>query len=200
MSIALMLAVLIAGPVDEHAAAATKSEVAPVQILEPLSCSQQGDKIVCVFQAPPPELQAKPAPDFSLLVPATKPHAPPYKPTPREADRQAPEVFAELRAADADITRAQDLLRRGGDDLQTVLAQQMLYYAQERKRMALTRVQVRKPSAEDPFEQDPDATDSAAPGMDADYAAWLLVCGTPDAADECREAARGRWWMNAGRP
>ena len=193
MSIVLMVAMFIAGPADDHDAAAVKSEVPPVQILEPLSCSKQADKIVCVFQVSPAELRPKPAPDFEPPTQTTKPHAPAYKPTPHEAERQAPEVFAELRAADADIARAQDLIRRASDDLQAVLAQQMLYYAQERKRMALTTLQARQPSAEDPFEQDPAGSATASPAIDADYAAWLLVCGTADPADECREAARGRW-------
>jgi hypothetical protein len=188
-----MLATLVAGPLDVAADVAKPSVDVPVQTLEAISCSRQGDNIVCVFPALRSELAAKPAPNFNPLITTTRRRPPAYRPTPHEAELQAPEVFTELRAADADIERAQDLFRRASEDAHAVLAQQMLHHAQERRRIALTMLLERKPVVEDPFEDDQPKPATVAPALSAEDAAWLLVCDTEDAADECDEGVHGMW-------
>jgi hypothetical protein len=193
----LVLAAIIAGPPEDPSAEPFVR--VPAATVE---CRREVDRIVCVIPLTTLAMLPMPAPSEPALTVTHHRKARPYKPSPPEPGRPAPEAAAELKAADADVALAGRLLASAQGDFQAVLAQQMLYHSQERRRMALAGVRPARPRAipaEDPFERGelpakpaPDLAEIPMGWTQRDLE-WMAVCGND--VEECNDdgAAHRAW-------
>jgi hypothetical protein len=116
-----------------------------------MTCTKEGDHLVCVVPLDK-EAVTQPQP---LPSPAPKTTAPRLS-TPTLV-LPGPEVFAQLKAAEANIELAKSLVPKATTPEEAVLAGQMLYRAKEQYRTAnalLHTVRGDEHAAPDPFEDD----------------------------------------------
>jgi hypothetical protein len=150
---AAFLAELSGGPVNP--ASRNNSINQPDRsVLVPLSgtvmrCTKEGDHLMCVV--PLGKETAKKSESATAL--AARPNA--HKPSQPALPMPAPEAFAQLKAAEANIELAKSLLPKVTAPEEAVLVQQMLYRAREQYRTAralLHTVQDDLRRARDPFD------------------------------------------------
>lgn len=116
-----------------------------------MTCTKEGDQLVCVI---PLEKQLV---DELRSTANPMPKPAPHRPSTPTLVLPGPEVFAKLKAAEANIELAKSLLPRATSPEEAVLAQQMLYRAKEQYRTAralLHTVEGDLRRAPDPFDGD----------------------------------------------
>jgi hypothetical protein len=139
-----------------------------------MTCTKEGDHLVCIV----------PLDNEAVSQPEALPSAPPKATAPKLRTPTlvlpGPEVFAQLKAAEANIELAKSLLPKATTPEEAVLAQQLLYHARDQYRTTralLHTVEGDLNSAPDPFDGDkqdtvaicedrsllPDECESAAP-------------------------------------
>jgi len=142
-----------------------------------VTCTKDGDRLVCVI---PLEKEPAKGPD---PVMAAVPKARAYKPSQPTLALPAPEAFAQLKAAEANIELAKSLLPKATSSEEVILVQQMLYRARDQYRTAralLHTVQGDLDRAPDPFDGDQHQGD----GNTA-----ALCQSEADLAEDCQTAA-----------
>ena len=166
MIIAWMLAAVLAEAAGGH----EDRIVVPVPGAT-MTCTKEGNQLVCVLPLDQATADASPRP----ADPAPK--AQPYKPTAPTPALPNPEAKSQLKVAKANIELAKSLVPKATTPEESVLAQQMLYWANEQYRTAealLHTVQGNLQRAPDPFE---------APSRDGN-ADSMTLCAA-DVTDAC---------------
>lgn len=114
-----------------------------------MSCTKEGDHLVCVVPLDKEVIKE------TESVPAVAPKAQAYKASRPTLALPAPEAYAQLKAAAANVELAKSLLPKATSPEEIVLAQQILYRANEQYRTAralLHTVQGDLRRAPDPFD------------------------------------------------
>jgi hypothetical protein len=141
-----------------------------------MTCTKEGDHLVCVI---PLENETTKASEPER---AAVPKAKAYRRSQPELGLPGPEVFAQLKAAEANIELAKSLLPKATLPEEVVLVQQMLYRARDQYRTAsalLHTVRGDLLRAPDPFDRDKTEGDGNT----------LALCQTEaDLAEGCQTA------------
>lgn len=175
---AAVLAEVAGGPMNPAGKSKPTNQAEQAMVI-PLSgatmtCTKEADHLVCVI--PLEKEMVKEADPVQAALPKAKP----YKPSQPTLTLPGPEVFAQLKAAEANIELAKSLLPKATSPEETVLVQQMLYRARDQYRTAralLHTVRGDLHLAPDPFDGDKHRDDT------------LALCKTEsDLAEDCQTA------------
>lgn len=124
-----------------------------------MTCTKQGDRLICVLP-----LRETPAGEPQLS--AAPPPRVPYKRTPPTPALPDPQLLGQLKVAERNIALAKSLLPRAATPEAAVLAQQLLYWANQQYKWAQALLPANQEDphhASDPF--DPVKHESSAPSM-----------------------------------
>ena len=146
-----VLAALLAEAAEGQSNREGQTNQVVVQVPEgTMTCTKEGDHLVCVLPLRKEAVEPEPQPAAKL---ASK--AKPYKRSPPMPALPDPQILTQLKVAERNIELARALLPKATTTEEVVLAEQLLYWAQEqyKRTEALMHVQGEELRlAPDPFE------------------------------------------------